>query len=103
MPKSLAVFLSGVALVFAASTALAGEQVLEFKLVTKPIDYKITEAANVEGQVVGSGKMFGVAFFKDGRTAVKDFVASADLLKGSTHLRLQYLHFRGRILDHGAL
>ena len=83
MPKSLAVFLSGVALVFAASTALAGEQVLEFKLVTKPIDYKITEAANVEGQVVGSGKMFGVAFFKDGRTAVKDFVASADLLKGS--------------------
>ena len=83
MPKSLAVFLSGVALVFAASTALAGEQVLEFKLVTKPIDYKITEAANFEGQVVGSGKMFGVAFFKDGRTAVKDFVASADLLKGS--------------------
>jgi len=83
MPKSLAVFLSGVALVFVASTALAGEQVLEFKLVTKPIDYKVTEAANIEGQVVGSGKMFGVAFFKDGRTAVKDFVASADLLKGS--------------------
>ena len=83
MRKSLAVFLSGVALVFAASTALAGEQVLEFKLVTKPIDYKITEAANIEGQVVGSGKMFGVAFFKDGRTAVKDFVSSADLLKGS--------------------
>jgi len=83
MPKSLAVFLSAVALVFAASSALAGEQVLEFKLVTKPIDYKITEAANVAGQVVGSGKMFGVAFFKDGRTAVKDFVASADLLKGS--------------------
>ena len=83
MPKSLAVFLSGVALVFVASAALAGEQVLEFKLVTKPIDYKVTEAANIEGQVVGSGKMFGVAFFKDGRTAVKDFVSSADLLKGS--------------------
>jgi hypothetical protein len=83
MPKSFAVLLSGVALFFAASTALAGEQVLEFKLVTKPIDYKITEAANIEGQVVGSGKMFGVAFFKDGRVAVKDFVASADLLKGS--------------------
>ena len=38
MRKSLAVFLSGAALVVAASTALAGEQVLEFKLITKPID-----------------------------------------------------------------
>ena len=67
MRKSLAVFLSGVALTIAGSTALAGEQVLEFKLVTKPIDYKITEVANVEGQTVGSGKLFGVAVFKDGR------------------------------------
>jgi hypothetical protein len=45
MSKSLAI-LSFAALLFAASTALAGEQVLEFKLVTKPIDYKVTEAAN---------------------------------------------------------
>ena len=56
MRKSLAVFLPGVALVIAASTALAGEQVLEFKLVTKPIDVKVTEAANVVGQTVVSGK-----------------------------------------------
>jgi hypothetical protein len=84
MRKSLAVFLSGVALVIAAaSTALAGEQVLEFKLITKPIDVKITEAANVEGQTVMSGKFFGVAVFKDGRIGVKEFVNSADLLKGS--------------------
>ncbi len=53
MRKSLAVFLSGVALTIAASTALAGEQVLEFKLVTKPIDYKMTAAANIEGQWSG--------------------------------------------------
>jgi hypothetical protein len=83
MPKSLAAFLSGVALAFAASTALAGEQVLEFKLVTKPIDVKVTEAANVEGQTVVSGKYFGVAVFKDGRIGVKEFINSADLLKGS--------------------
>ena len=83
MRKSLAVFLSGVALTIAGSTALAGEQVLEFKLVTKPIDYKITEVANVEGQTVGSGKLFGVAVFKDGRICVKDFVNSADMLKGA--------------------
>ena len=83
MRKSLAIFLSGAALVIAASTALAGEQVLEFKLVTKPIDYKITEVANVEGQTVASGKLFGVAVFKDGRIGVKEFVNSADTLKGS--------------------
>jgi hypothetical protein len=75
-------FLSA-ALAAAASAALAGEQVLEFKLVTKPLDLKATEVANVEGETVMSGKMFGVAFFKDGRVAVKDFVHSADLLKGS--------------------
>ena len=83
MRKSLAVFLSGVALVIAASTARAGEQVLEFKLVTKPIDFKITEVANIEGQTVASGKIFGVAVFKDGRIGVKEFVNSSDLLKGS--------------------
>ena len=83
MRKYLAVFLSGVALASAASTALAGEQVLEFKLVTKPIDVKVTEVANVEGQTVVSGKFFGVAVFKDGRTGVKEFVHSADSLKGS--------------------
>jgi hypothetical protein len=74
MRKSLTVFLSGVALVYAASTALAGEHVLEFKLVTKPLDVKVTEAANIEGQSVASGKYFGVAIFKDGRIGVKDFV-----------------------------
>ena len=76
MRKSLTVFLSGVALVYAASTALAGEHVLEFKLVTKPLDVKVTEAANIEGQSVASGKYFGVAVFKDGRIGVKEFVNS---------------------------
>ena len=83
MRKSLAVFLSSVALTIAASTALAGEQVLEFKLIIKPIDVKVTEAANVEGQTVMSGKFFGVTVFKDGRIGVKEFVHSADLLKDS--------------------
>jgi hypothetical protein len=75
-------FLSA-ALAAAASNAFAGEQVLEFKLVTKPIDVKVTEVANVEGQTVASGKVFGVAIFKDGRIGVKDFVNSSDMLKGS--------------------
>ena len=83
MRKSLTFFLSGVALVVAGSTAVAGERVLEFKLVTKPIDVKVIEAANVEGQTVVSGKFFGVAVFKDGRIGVKDFVNTSDMLKGS--------------------
>jgi hypothetical protein len=35
------------------------------------------------GQTVGSGKVFGVAVFKDGRMGLKEFVNSADFLKGS--------------------
>ncbi|GLR83477.1 hypothetical protein [Bradyrhizobium iriomotense] len=83
MRKSLALFLSGVALAVAASTAVAGEKVLEFKLVTKPIDVKVIEAANIEGQTIASGKLFGVAVFNDGRIGVKEFVNTSDLLKGS--------------------
>jgi hypothetical protein len=46
-------FLLGAAGLIAASTAaLAGEQVLEFKLVTKAIDPKIVQAANIEGQTM---------------------------------------------------
>ena len=81
--RSASYFLSAALAAAAASNALAGEQVLEFKLVTKPIDYKVTEAANIEGQTVASGKLFGVAVFKDGRIGVKEFVNSADTLKGS--------------------
>jgi hypothetical protein len=83
MRKSLTFFLSGVILAVAASTAVAGERVLEFKLVTKPIDLKVIEAANVEGQAVVAGKFFGVAVFNDGRIGVKEFVNTSDLLKGS--------------------
>lgn len=76
-------FLFSAALLALTSTAFAGEQVLEFKLVTKPLDLKVTEMANVEGEAVMSGKMFGVAYFRDGRVAIKEFVHSADLNKGS--------------------
>jgi hypothetical protein len=77
-------FLIGaVSLVAASTAALAGEQVLEFKLVTKTIDPKIVQAANIEGQTMSTSNAFGVAFFKDGRVAAKDFVVSTDLRKGS--------------------
>jgi len=70
-------FLLGAAGLIAASTAaLAGEQVLEFKLVTKAIDPKSVQAANIEGQTMSTSNAFGVAFFKDGRVAAKDFVVS---------------------------
>jgi hypothetical protein len=63
--------------------ATAGEQVLEFKLVVKLIDPKPLDAPNVEGQVVLLTKAYGVAFFKDGRVASKDFIFNADYNKGS--------------------
>ncbi|WP_407150048.1 hypothetical protein [Bradyrhizobium sp. ORS 86] len=83
MRNFITIFVSSVAIVAAASTAVAGEKVLEFKLVTKPMDVKVIEAANVEGQSVVAGKFFGVAVFNDGRIGVKEFVHSGDMLKGS--------------------
>jgi len=81
-------FLVGAASLIVASTAaLAGEQVLEFKLVTKTIDPKIVQAANIEGQTMSTSNAFGVAFFKDGRVAAKDFVVSTDLRKGAGPIR----------------
>src|SRR3569623_885740 len=82
MGRTFAFLLSAAALM-AAPAAMAGEQTLEFRLVTKPIDFKVTEVAGVEGQTVASGKMFGVAYFKDGRLAVKDFVNAGDMNKGT--------------------
>jgi hypothetical protein len=70
----------------AASTfAFAGEQVLEFKLVTKLLDPKVVQAANIDGQTMSTSNAFGVAFFKDGRA--KEFVVSSDLRKGSGPIR----------------
>jgi hypothetical protein len=81
-------FLMGAASLITASTAaFAGEQVLEFKLVTKLIDPKIVQAANIDGQTMATSNAFGVAFFKDGRVAAKDFVVSTDLRKGSGPIR----------------
>jgi hypothetical protein len=80
--------LIGAAVLFAASMpALAGEQVLEFKLVTMPIDVKVFEAANIDGQNLSAGRYVGVAYFKDGRIAVKNFVSSGEVLKGSGPIR----------------
>jgi hypothetical protein len=71
------------ALVAGSSIALAGEQTLEFKLVTKALDPTILQAANVDGQQMMASKAFGVAFFKDGRVAAKDFIVSAETVKGT--------------------
>ena len=80
--------LIGAAVLFAASMpAQAGEQVLEFKLVTTGVDVKVFEAPDIDGQALSAGKYFGVAYFKDGRVAVKNFVSSGDTLKGSGPIR----------------
>ena len=59
-PTCFSRFLIGAASLIAASTAaLAGEQVLEFKFVTKPIDPKVVEATNIEGQTMIASKGCG--------------------------------------------
>jgi hypothetical protein len=63
--------------------AAAADQVLEFKLVTMPVEVRSLEASAVEGQSVVLMKMNGVAFFKDGRVASKQFVFNGDFNKGS--------------------
>lgn len=63
--------------------ACAGDHNLEFRLVVMPVEVKSFEVANVEGQNVSLMKMTGVAFFKDGRVAAKNFVFNADYTKGS--------------------
>jgi len=76
-------FLIGVAALFAASSAaFAGEQVLEFKFVTAPVEVKVFDAANIDGQALSVGQYFGVAYFKDGRIAVKN-ISTGDTVKGS--------------------
>jgi len=71
----------------ASSVASAGEQTLEFKLVTAPVDVKVVQAANIEGQTMSAGQYFGVAYFKDGRIAIKNFISAADTLNGSGPIR----------------
>jgi hypothetical protein len=88
MRQSLYGILIGAAAVVATSSiAFAGEQKLEFKLVTFRIDPTVLEAANIDGQTITASKAFGVAYFKDGRVAVKNYIFSTELLKGSGPLR----------------
>jgi hypothetical protein len=81
-------YLSGIsigatALVATSPIAFAGEQVLEFKLVTKLLSPTVLEAANIEGQTMIASKAVGVAYFKDGRVAAKDFIVTIDVRNGS--------------------
>ena len=88
MRRSLALSFLGflmpaIALLLVATAAFADEQVLEFQFVVKPVDMKVVQAPNVEGRQLTAGTWFGVAFFKDGRVAVKDFVNAQDYLNGA--------------------
>lgn len=87
MHKVIILALTAAAIGYAPSTASAGEQTLEFKLVTAPVDIKMVEAANIDGQTMSAGQYFGVAYFKDGRIAVKNYVATSDTLNGSGPIR----------------
>jgi hypothetical protein len=59
-------------------------RVLEFKFVVKPIDIKTVQAPNIQGRELTAGAWFGVAYFADGRVAVKDFISASDDLNGAS-------------------
>ena len=83
MRRSLYGILIGAAALLTSSVAFAGEQHLEFKLVTRWVNPTVLEAANIEGQTMSASKAVGVAYFKDGRVASKDFIVTADFRNGS--------------------
>jgi hypothetical protein len=64
-------------------SVIASEHNLEFRLIVKPIDAKTFEAPNIEGQTIFVMKAHGVAYFKDGRVASKEFIFSSDQNKGA--------------------
>ena len=66
-----------------AQQVAAAEHNLDFKLVVMPVEVKSFDIPNVDGQNVSLMKMTGVAYFKDGRVASKNFVFNADYNKGS--------------------
>ncbi len=76
---------SALALVVSAASppALAGEQELAFRLVTRPIDVKTEKFAEIDGQAVSAGRYAGTAVFEDGRIADKEFIFSFDFRKGA--------------------
>jgi hypothetical protein len=72
-----------IALSMPMGTAFADQKSLEFQLITKYLDARTFEAANVEDQTITQAKGFGVAVFKDGRIGTKDFILSVDKHKGA--------------------
>ena len=83
MRRYLSGILAVTALVATSTIAFAGEQVLEFKLATRLVNPTVLEAAYIEGQSMMASKAVGVAYFKDGRVASKDFIVTLDLRNGS--------------------
>lgn len=66
-----------------ALPALAGEQTLAFRLVTRAIDVKTEKFAAVDGVMVSAGRYAGTAVFEDGRVANKEFIFAYDFRKGA--------------------
>lgn len=79
-----ALLVCGVALALgSAQGAVAGEQVLDFSLVTRAMDVKTEKLAGIEGLAVSTGRYAGTAVFADGRIANKEFIFSFDFRKGA--------------------
>lgn len=78
--RALIGIVAGVAI---APLAVAGEQSMDFRLVTRAMDVKTEKVAAVEGVSVSTGRYAGTAVFDDGRIANKEFTFSYDFRKGA--------------------
>lgn len=65
-----------------AQAAIAAEETLKFRLITRNVDMKVVEASQIEGQVLGVATAHGVAIFEDGRIANKEYTFAFDYNKG---------------------
>lgn len=75
--------LVAVAVAFAPALGQAGERELTFQMVTRAIDVKTEKVAEIDGQLVSTGRYAGTVVFTDGRIANKEFTFSFDLRKGA--------------------
>ena len=95
--KCLGTLISATTFFATPVAALAGEQTLEFKLVTKAIDANAVQAPNIEGADVDRGRLFWCRLLQRRPGRGQGFHRGCRSLEGHRLIQgLQHLHFRGR-------
>lgn len=78
MTRTATIALAAMIIPTLSGAALAGQQELNFTLVTKRLTSTVHEIVHVPDQMLAMSTNFGVAVFEDGRIAEKEFVVQSD-------------------------